>query len=701
MSMYKRYSGEFLSISDVVWRVEIWQESSSSFSVKNLTFPKDTPLSIEWPEVDRMEPVQSSNATLMVVSKTDREFVDLYTTIQGSIRMDVYRNNAIYWSGTLDTEIYEEPFACQNEYEVTLTFSDFAGLDRLKFEKNSNKLWSLRSLYNLCIQATGIHYSALSEYVSTTRAGGGSLLNGTYLIDDNFFDEDDEPMTLREVLDETLRPFALRMIQKDGHVIIYDINAVYGTGTNNVYWCLDDSTLSVDSTYNNVELTFSPYMKIDLIESEMEPESVLYGSEYMIYTDYSGDNYPGFKITLSDSSNNPEFMKVSISSKYFKIDPIWSGDSEAGIAMVVNTRNAPKDYTARASGAIQPPGSVLCDVKRKPYVFVNSEIQKKYLLNLKVEVLVDVKYNPFEDVSEDNEEGYCKRFDEFANYGYIPIIINLRDQNGNVTHHYDNKDAIANGQTLPSWQGGASWKTGSASLGDAYIAYYNKAHDDRHDKTCFGGWQTNHPMTGYHPHALFGIFDKMFDGDYIPMPPTSGWIEIAIGDSLLILDGDGYEKKLDYGSINWFLLKKVNLSLVDQYGNELDEEDVVMKAWITNTAKEDMTIDTVAGTMPAAHPTARGQFFDSSMNVISQFTRAGVTDRAEKLLCGTVYSQYAGRKTKLSGTCRLLDGFRVMRDEHESGQFLIVSEIQNVIEDESEIVMSQIAADNYTGIEYE
>ena len=96
-----RYTGEFMSIAGSRYRAEIWQEGFTGKPVE-LTFPYETPVSIEWAEVDKLEPVMSSAATLMVVSETDRQFVNLYTTQAGSTRLDIYRNNKLYWSGMLD-----------------------------------------------------------------------------------------------------------------------------------------------------------------------------------------------------------------------------------------------------------------------------------------------------------------------------------------------------------------------------------------------------------------------------------------------------------------------------------------------------------------------------------------------------------------------------------------------------------------------
>ena len=131
MSMNLRYQGGFYSYSNVLYEVRIFQEGYAG-AVTDVAFT-DEPLTIEWQETDKLEPVQSGSAKLQLYSDNDRQFVDLYTVKAGSIRLDVYREGNLYWSGTLDPELYEEPFAYLKDYGVELTFSDLAILDRLSF----------------------------------------------------------------------------------------------------------------------------------------------------------------------------------------------------------------------------------------------------------------------------------------------------------------------------------------------------------------------------------------------------------------------------------------------------------------------------------------------------------------------------------------------------------------------------------------
>ena len=156
MEKQLRYQGEFFSVAGVLWRVEIVQDADVPYpAVAELRFPAETPLVFEWAETDKLEPVQGSAATLEIVSKVNRQYKDLYTVEAGSIRMDAYRDDVLYWSGTLDTEAYEEPFSYENEYEVKLTFSDFSLLDRMNFSLRGTR--SISALIDNFIAETKIN----------------------------------------------------------------------------------------------------------------------------------------------------------------------------------------------------------------------------------------------------------------------------------------------------------------------------------------------------------------------------------------------------------------------------------------------------------------------------------------------------------------------------------------------------------------
>ena len=224
--MYARYIGEFRDVKNNLWEVKIMQESESSFpNIGILSFPYETPLEIEWLSTSKEEVVCGSIATLTLLSPNDRTYEDLYSIEVGKIRLEVYKNTMLYWSGILDTEFYEEPYSMMQDYEVSFTFSDFGILDRLKFDLSG--ILSLEEIINYTLSRSKIIYNTLNNEFITTSIP--SLVNSELLKDlsiraDNFYDEDGEANTLYEVIEGILQPLALRIIQKNGIIYIYYLN---------------------------------------------------------------------------------------------------------------------------------------------------------------------------------------------------------------------------------------------------------------------------------------------------------------------------------------------------------------------------------------------------------------------------------------------------------------------------------------------
>ena len=144
------------------------------------------------------------------------------------------------------------------------------------------------------------------------------------------------------------------------------------------------------------------------------------------------------------------------------------------------------------------------------------------------------------------------------------------------------------------------------------------------------------------------------------------------------------------------------MTLVNQYGKEVDGNDIEYKTWLNSSAKEEKKIETIVGTPRTSANFGMGMLMDvSSRTTLTTFTRAGVTASIEKLLIGTWYSNYSRRMNMLSGTARLLNNFGIYTDVNEPGTYLMVGDVQDVREDESNVKLAEITPDNFEGIEYE
>lgn len=689
--MHLKYSSEFRSVKGVNYRAEIWQNSATAYVATEIQLCGRT-IEIEWHEVDKLTPVCSSSCTIHLLSDSDRRFVDLYTVQIGDVRLDIYRNDVLYWSGTLNTELYEEPYSSLGGYEVTLTFSDFAMLDRLNWT-----LMGFRTIYGVLaeiIERSGVQYrgfiNAASTIVLPNPGEELSVIHNVQINMDNYFDEDGESMTLRQVLEETLRPFAMKFIQKNGNIYCYDLHALHSSwGESAIVWDSDDSVLSIDRTYNNVRVCFSPYECTDILVGKVDEESLVPTSTLSV--DVPGESIPGYRISLSDQGNG---VIKSPNCRYYEMESIYSGTDSVGVAHTVKIGNT--NHLRPATSVI---GESIIECERKRYIAHHPSIQSNMRLRLKLDMLFDVRNNPFEPASIPNEEGNYQRLKDWCNLAYIPFILTLRDADGAAIVHYENrmvKDGANYNYSYPK----SIWVAGEATWGDAWLCWYDV--DNRKSNTGLGGWKTNRQTIGFYRDTLPTIFSKMSDGELIPLPSQSGWLELKIGGGLIQWDYKQEQKDI-YSLTRWILYKDLMLELTDQYGKSIEKKDIEYSSWVNKSAKEELRIDTILGTMPVPSPTALGQLRhmpERGGNIVSGFSRAGRHDKLEKLLIGTVYSNYASRNIILSGTVELLPLFEAYTDKHESGKFVLLSEVQRLADDESEIKMVQFAPDNYEGIEY-
>ena len=114
--------------------------------------------------------------------------------------------------------------------------------------------------------------------------------------------------------------------------------------------------------------------------------------------------------------------------------------------------------------------------------------------------------------------------------------------------------------------------------------------------------------------------------------------------------------------------------------------------------KEELYIDTICGTTEYTLPTALGIYLRSdSHEQVKELYRAGRKTQVEQLLIGTLYSQYASRKTKLTGTTEILHGALCCYEEacQPDKRFICLEDVQNVIADESSMEIVDLRPDEY------
>lgn len=748
MSKQLRYAGEFLSRAGVTWRVEILQDANAPFgSVGQLTFEAEETLIIDWKHTDKEAVICGSEATLKLESPGDRTYEDLYTIEVGRIRMDVYRENALYWSGALDPEFYEEPYEAYNHYVVTLTFSDFGILDRLKY--NLAGMQTLQAILLDALTRSSINYGSLDAdtYCTTYFPDGGKANPAALAVrSENFYDEDAEPSTLKEVVEGVLQPLALKMIQRNGQVYVFDLNGLHTAAQRAITWDGDSQTMGVDKVANNVKVNFSPYSSAELLNGDLE-----YGGEYSVemvnlvadpgksyysyYPDYSEEHKQGsnwdynlINFTIFISNQGKGLAYLNPSARYCHILPLVGGPSETtGIAWAFHSGGhggLNTGWPKRILNTVTMEQSTVVMTTHRVFLpALSSEGQKSYYVRISLEMLLDARYNPFTEGNDGNESGNYEGVKTRTGYAFVPIAVNVYDNKGNAICHYDNS-SIAKGGTkghLAYCKG--SWVSGKGGFGSAYLEYYDP--NDLWESAGICGWKKNRqcigrPGRGNVDVVLYDSFKQMADGQYMPYPTQGGYLEVTVFAGVQCFDMDEYNGTTQtawespyywgpnendwYNKVRWLLYKAPKVELVKNNlifdAAELD--DVEYSGYINKHAKEEISIDTICGTANTTCPTAKGIYCRATDSLqVQTLKRADVTDHPEKLLIGTLYSQFAARKTTLSGEAKIdTGGLCIYTERNQAGKvFMMSSETQDVITDTTDAQYTEFNADEYEAIE--
>lgn len=742
-----RYTGEFVSRAGVVWRTDILQEYYKDFdTVGALEYPAAEPLTLEWSRTDKEAVLQGSTATLRLVSPGDRTYEDLYTIEPGQIRLDVYRAGRLYWSGTLDPEFYEEPYEAASGYEVSLTFSDFGILSRIKYD-----LSGLQTVDGVVAYAVGraglLHGGIRTDYLTTQLADGTPVAGGGLSVrSENFFDEDGEASTLQEALEGVLQPLAARLVQRGGALWLYDLNGLYTKADARVIeWDGDSQTLGTDKVASLVTVTFSPYADEALCPGELDYRGKYdtshvnlnpsitpdpdYGEYYTFLPDYrQWDTYlADFTLFLHDDARG--LASVGPGCKYFHLLPLGGGASEcSGVAYALRTGAA-----STATGlprwklhegvplASLTGGAAVLTTARQYLPRLDTVSASRYRLRLCLEMLVDARYNPFSGATSDNDEATDATVKELARFVFIPCRVTLYDAAGTALYHYYNRATAAGAAVGHISAATGSWYEGADPGGSCWLEYYNP-DDLSAGEAGIRGWQANRHCIG-RPDGrdgrisanLYDSFKRMADGEYLPYPPTGGYLEVQVQEGLLayrypVMFADGafgtesaFDTSGSRAELRWCLYKA---PVVEVVNNNLvfdgaGLEDVEYSGYLNKSAKESLDLDTVCGTAETLCPTARGCYLRTSTGEpVTELRRAGITDHPERLLIGTLYSQYAERKTTLSGEAAIDGGLHYYAEANQGDKrFMLMSDVQDVITDCTEAEYCEFRPDEYEGIE--
>lgn len=736
------WRGEFVG-NGIRYQILIERPHGRTDIYRDLTVIYDEGAVIEWTCDDKMSPIVGSALTLQLLTASDREFLELYTTKVGSVKCTIKRDiinpdnptSYIYttcWQGTLDVEQFEEPYVTDKGYVTMLTFSDFGALERLNWTHH-NKMMTLREI--ITDMMTKIQMRGSVYLYTGAIVGGAALSLSNVSVDTSLFYDEFEPKNYREVLEEVLKPLGLRIQQIRNGVCVYDLAGLYAI--ESMALTADDFTdtdaqLSIDKIYNRVTVSYDPQAENVIADGNIDADGVLKGvatKRWMTGTDSRDETKkyfaPGFDMALDyynkDRDKLPEGLTINSKCKLFRIYPQYSASAMAGVMyacrsneisttdeVVPGQEERYQSILFAANGtdfAPFPTQEAVMTLKTKP---VDLRHGVDYSFAVSVELMCDPRYNPFESAALENEEGNSADFQQWMRFAYVPCRLILRDMNGVARYYCDNtatKNNTSNYRQLDEWKP----VTTETSLGwDFWLCWYD--WQDRKGKAGVGDFTENKQTIGYYGGALPIHWEKRGGGHFIDinrlMVDLSGstdtmfTIELQIGSGVWSnQDTAATNGKWDRCPLRWLAYKSPKIEIYRQSGQALDDSDtgiVEVSAELDPDACDPLEISTVIGSYDGKYcPARKGRYYIDG-KPIETMTRGGHTASIEKLLCGTALCQYASPHIVISGTVQLPDReLRTYNIPSADGKFMILSERLNLLTGESNITSVELSPESY------
>lgn len=345
-----KYTGQFRDINENLYTVNIITDNDTSTS-KTVTLGI-TPFvtEVETSEEHLYKPCKYSSATIRMIN--DDYSFDLYSAKAQENKVTLTdKDNVIRWIGYTTPNLYSMGY--ENEVEE-IEIECIDALSTLQYYKykpinGTKQIVSIENIINKilmkCNAYTHYYISNATQYSSTAN---DCLSSKLYISEQNFFDEDNEPMTMQEVLEEICMYLNVTCIADGTNVYFLDYDAIknnintyykFTVGSNSKElvtlqqskaiegsdYIENGGQISLDNVYNKVtvkdslysfdsvipsiwnEKDLSLYMMMDISQNwhyyqEVEEEHDKLGKHKCFFKYYSNPNYKSF---YYDKNLNP------------------------------------------------------------------------------------------------------------------------------------------------------------------------------------------------------------------------------------------------------------------------------------------------------------------------------------------------------------------------------------------------------------
>lgn len=273
--MNAHYKTEFRDINNDLIRVELLKNASAT-TVKELVAGGD-PINLNNNADDYLyTPMRLFGGTFTVV--LDQYDFNLFASNDREIQIKIYRNDSLFYTGFLTPSVYSQNYLDGYNFELQLEFvSALSALQSVEFVKNEDTTITLLQLIKDAISYTNNAYNNI--YIPSTFS---VKLNEISVSQDNFYDEEDKPMTYYEILEEIAKIFGWYVTDLNNNIYFVDVdylgNCLQYNSTLSSYSAINLAQTiqenTIPNTDNNTKLSLlESYNKINVIASDYEADS--------------------------------------------------------------------------------------------------------------------------------------------------------------------------------------------------------------------------------------------------------------------------------------------------------------------------------------------------------------------------------------------------------------------------------------------
>ena len=280
-----KYTAQFYDINEKLYTLEI-----GSGEVQNITLSA-TPFITELETSDShlYKPCKYSSATIGMI--TDDYKFDLYSSTAQQNKVVLSSASGIVWVGYVTPNLYSQGY--ENELEE-IEVEAIDALSTLQYYKyttiggKKNIVLFTQIINHLLGKCNAYSSFYISDNTQLNATSDFCLPSKMYISEQNFFDEDDEPMTMQEVLEEVCKYLNVTAVADGDKVYFLDYDAIKN-GINTYYrFTLGTETPTKVTLQQSKEIEASDYVEnggqlsLDNVYNKVTVKDSLYSFDSII-----------------------------------------------------------------------------------------------------------------------------------------------------------------------------------------------------------------------------------------------------------------------------------------------------------------------------------------------------------------------------------------------------------------------------------